>query len=70
MRNVILLILLIVPFYSYSQINQTDKNGLRQGQWQKKYPNGQLMYEGQFKDDKPCGDWIRYFEGGQVKVKL
>jgi len=70
MRNLLLLILTIFPYILYSQINQTDTNGLRQGPWQKKYPSGQLMYEGQFKDDKPYGDWIRYFEGGQVKAKL
>ena len=32
--------------------NQTDSKGRRQGQWRDFYPNGQLRYEGEFKNDK------------------
>ena len=67
MRN-LLIILLFLPFISFSQINQTDANGLRQGLWKKQQPNGKPLYEGYFKDGKPVGEWKRYHEGGQVKA--
>ena len=39
---------------STDSINQTDKQGLKQGFWIKKYPNGNIMYQGYFIDDKPA----------------
>ncbi len=66
--RIALIILFFVPFFALSQINQTDTNGLRQGFWQKKQPNGRLMYEGNFKDGKPVGEWKRFHPGGQVKA--
>ncbi len=66
----ILISFIIIPLTGISQINETDANGLRQGKWQKKYPNGRLMYEGYFKDGEPAGEWTRYYEGGQVKAKI
>lgn len=68
--RIALFILLFLPFLSLSQINQTDTNGLRQGLWKKQYPNGVLMYEGNFEDGKPVGEWKRYHEGGQVKATI
>ncbi len=51
-------------------MNHTDSDGLRQGKWQRNYPNGRLMYEGFFKDNRPSGEWVRYHETGQVKAKI
>lgn len=48
--------------------NETDKKGRKQGAWSKSYANGNLMYEGQFKDDKPVGTFKRYFESGKLKL--
>jgi antitoxin component YwqK of YwqJK toxin-antitoxin module len=70
MRLLFFSLILCIPFLGFSQINQTDANGLRQGKWQKKYPNGRLMYEGEFKDGEPVGNWTRYHTGGQVKAKI
>ena len=67
MRN-LWFILLFLPFLSFSQVNQTDANGLRQGLWQKQQPNGKPLYEGYFKNDKPVGEWKRYHENGRVKA--
>ena len=47
--------------------NKTDKNGKKQGEWVKKYPNGNTMYEGSFKDDEPVGTFKRYYENGMLK---
>lgn len=66
--RVIFILLFLLPFISFSQINQTDANGLRQGRWQKMQPNGKPMYDGYFKDGKPVGEWKRFHTGGQVKA--
>ncbi|MDD4425020.1 MAG: hypothetical protein PHS40_03750 [Mariniphaga sp.] len=70
MQKVLLLLALIIPVTLFSQVNQTDTSGLRQGKWQKTYPTGRMMYEGEFKDGKPVGEWTRYHEGGQLKAKI
>jgi antitoxin component YwqK of YwqJK toxin-antitoxin module len=70
MRKIILFIILISPLTILSQVNRIDSGGLRQGKWQKKYPDGGLIYEGEFKDGKPVGEWTRYHETGQVKAKI
>ena len=41
--------------------NRTDAKGRRQGEWKDFYPNGQLRYEGQFKNDK-CKGTFRYYD--------
>ena len=51
-------------------LNQTDAQGRRQGEWQKKYPNGNLMYRGRFENGKPAGEWKRYHEEGGLKAIL
>lgn len=65
-------VLIFVPIISFAQeqINQTDNNGLRQGLWKRNYPNGRLLYEGHFKNDKPVGEWRRYHENGVVRAIL
>jgi len=62
------IILILLPFITFSQINQTDSNGLRQGLWKKQQANGRLIYEGNFKNGNPVGEWKRYHGGGQVKA--
>ena len=44
--------------------NYTDDKGLRQGYWERKYPDGNIQYHGTFKNDHPVGELIRYFPGG------
>ena len=48
--------------------NQTDPEGLKQGYWKKYYPNGNLMYQGFFENDRPVGEMKRYFESGNLKA--
>lgn len=69
MRLLIILFILL-PFLSFSQTNQTDLNGLRQGLWKKKQVNGRLIYEGNFKDGTPIGEWQRYHTNGQIKAQI
>ena len=51
-------------------INQTDKDGKKQGHWIKKYPNGNIMYDGYFANDKPTGEFKRYYEDKPLKSVL
>lgn len=71
MKNAIL-ILLLIPFGINGQvvINQTDTKSLKQGFWQKEYPNGKPVYQGYFVDDKPVGEWKRFYETGSLKAHL
>jgi len=53
-----------------SLTNQTDSKGLRQGKWMVRYPDGKIRYEGSFRDNKPVGEWERYYENGKLKAVL
>lgn len=69
MKNALLLFVSVL-FLSFSgisqegEVNQTDGQGRKQGQWEKKYENGQVRYQGQFKDDVPVGTFFYYSEKG------
>ncbi len=69
--------LLVNPLTGMSQttakdtvFNQTDANGLKQGNWKKYYPNGKLMYTAFFKDGKPIGEMRRYSENGNLEAVM
>lgn len=53
-----------------AQINQKDENGLKTGRWMKKYSNGKIRYSGQFKADKPIGDFKYYNTNGQLSSTI
>lgn len=72
-KQIILLLLVILPLTflcAQQTINQTDKNGHKQGRWIGKYANGAIRYEGLFNDDKPVGEWKRFHENGKIKAHL
>lgn len=52
------------------ELNKTDQQGRKQGYWVKKYPNGNIMYEGTFRDDKPVGEFKRYDPDKSLKSVL
>lgn len=52
--------------HSQEEINYTDEKGLKQGRWIKKFENGNILYEGTFKDDKPLGEFKRYYISGKA----
>ena len=68
MKRTLILIALILPavLFMQAQTNVTDKNGKKQGAW-KKYEQGKLVYEGQFKDDVPYGTFKYYHANGKLK---
>ena len=50
--------------------NQIDSSGLKQGKWVKMWNNGMVKYRGQFRDDKPYGEFKYFYPSGKLKVVL
>lgn len=62
------LILVLIILVSYSVSAQTlDASGKKQGYWKKKDDKGNLVYEGEFKDDKPVGTFKNYYPGDTAR---
>ncbi|MEO8067462.1 MAG: hypothetical protein ABI599_07215 [Flavobacteriales bacterium] len=66
-RTLILAALMAAFSYATAQ-NVTDAQGRKQGAWSKSWPNGQVRYIGQFKDDKPQGTFKHFTEEGLVST--
>ena len=49
-------------------LNQTDANGLKQGKWEKRYQNGRVRYQGQFKDGEPTGLFQYFYDNGKLQA--
>ena len=69
----IILFCLFSPSILFSQFNrdeiknQTDENGLKQGEWEVKHENSNaIRYKGQFKDDQPFGKFQYYYPTGEI----
>lgn len=59
-KNILFFLILLFAGHYYSQT--TDAQGRKQGYWKKKdEKTGKLIYEGEFKDDKPTGKFIYYY---------
>jgi antitoxin component YwqK of YwqJK toxin-antitoxin module len=73
MKPIVTLLILLIGLTSIAQsdINKTDANGKKQGVWKKAYPNVKVFkYVGQFKDDKPYGKFVYYYETGAVQAVI
>lgn len=51
---------------SYGQT--TDAKGRKQGYWKKTDDKGKLVYEGEFKDDKPVGKFKYYYPNDSIRA--
>lgn len=60
----------IIKAMREGRINQTDKEGRKQGLWKKVYDNGNTAYEVTFKDDKPVGEMVRYHRNSRVMARM
>lgn len=68
-RYCLLLAALLFAVVTVAQdFNKTDRKGRRQGNWRDYYANGQLRYEGCFKNDKCKGTFRYYDEQGKLKA--
>jgi antitoxin component YwqK of YwqJK toxin-antitoxin module len=53
----------------FSQVNQVDAKGKKQGKWEKTYPESRAYeYKGQFKDDKPVGTFYYFYPSTKKKA--
>ncbi|PWH81865.1 toxin-antitoxin system YwqK family antitoxin [Brumimicrobium oceani] len=63
-----LTLMLSLSVFSFSQINQVDAQGRKQGEWAKTYDDSDgLRYKGQFKNDKPVGKFIYYYPNNKIR---
>lgn len=73
-RSIILILIAGLSFSSTAQVNDTinitDIKGLKQGHWIKKDRNGQIQYDGYFKDDIPTGTFKRFYNNGKLQSLL
>jgi len=60
----------IVFCQTETSVNQTDSKGLKQGPWIKRYADQTILYEGNFKDDHPIGEFKRYYRDKSLKSVL
>ncbi len=71
LNRLILICLLFLPGLAHTQdsLNVIDDNGLKQGKWKVRHPNGMIRYVGSFKDSKPVGEF-KYFaaDGSHTKT--
>lgn len=56
----LIVFLIIHPVFSQEEVNQLNKNGEREGVWEKYYDNNRLRYRGTFKSGKEVGTFKYY----------
>lgn len=67
--GILTLILFFTASLTFGQINQKDAQGRKQGVWKKPHENSaSFQYVGQFKDDKPYGEFTYYYPSGKTKA--
>lgn len=71
MKSRLTLLVVLLAGFAFGQINQVDSQGRKQGKWEKTYEGSAVyQYRGQFKDDKPVGKFIYYYESSKVKAVI
>lgn len=68
-RIILSITILTLTLSAYSQekpLNQTDKDGKKQGQWIKLDEKGNKEYQGLFADNHPVGEFLRYYPDGKI----
>jgi antitoxin component YwqK of YwqJK toxin-antitoxin module len=72
LRSFFLTALVLVAHWALAQPplapNSMDAQGRKQGAWSKTWPNGQLRYTGQFKDDRPVGEFKHFNDRGKIET--
>ncbi|MDC3253192.1 hypothetical protein OAU25_02965, partial [Crocinitomicaceae bacterium] len=63
--------LILFGFGAFSQINEVDSQGRKQGKWEKIYEGTRVYtYRGQFKDDLPVGKFVYFYKSQKVKAVI
>ena len=66
MRKFLVVIIITVSLPGYSQT--TDSKGQKQGYWKKTDEKNKLIYEGEFKDNKPVGKFKYYYPTDSIRA--
>ncbi len=70
MRLRTLICLILTGTLTVSAQNQLDEQGRKSGHWKVDYPNGKTLYEAEFREGRPLGEMIRYYENGAVRARM
>jgi antitoxin component YwqK of YwqJK toxin-antitoxin module len=76
MKSVFLCLVIFLLFIpARSQVvqparNHTDPAGQKQGFWEAHYPDGSVRYRGTFKNDRPVGQFTRYYPNGSKMADM
>ena len=74
MKKALILFIFLAPLLVCAQelvnkdINKVDGQGRRQGYWKVYDVNGNIKFEGAFKNDLPTGTFKYYYEDGKIKA--
>ncbi|XOV67381.1 MAG: toxin-antitoxin system YwqK family antitoxin [Fluviicola sp.] len=69
MKSKLTFLVVLLAGFAFGQVNQVDAQGRKQGKWEKTYEGSIVFqYRGQFKDDKPIGEFTYFYESGKVKA--
>lgn len=66
--SVFLLFLVFHSGLAQEMTNQTDDRGRKQGSWEARYPQGGIRYKGQFRNDKPYGEFRYFHPSGNLRA--
>lgn len=64
----IILLLFSQSAMAQDMSNQTDDRGRKQGVWESRYPQGGIRYKGQFRNDKPYGEFRYFHPSGELRA--
>ena len=68
-KIILTLCLLVFGTSAFAQINKTDQQGRKQGEWVKNHPGKRsILYKGQFVNDVPVGTFTYYYPSSKVKA--
>jgi len=62
--------ILLSVFLGVNGQNRLDEQGRKTGPWKVDYPDGKTRYEATFKEGKPVGEMVRYYENGAVQARM
>ncbi len=50
--------------------NLVDEQGQKTGEWKVEYPGGNTLYEASFREGRPVGLMVRFYESGAVRARM
>ncbi len=70
MKSILTFLLILACSVAFAQ-NKKDSQGRKQGVWKKPFKDVQVYkFIGQFKDDKPVGEFTYFYKSGNVQSKM